>query len=34
VVVIAVLALLVIGAMLKRNQPLPETAPTAALQVN
>ena len=33
VVVIAVLALLTIGAMLNRNRPLPEAAPAATIQV-
>ena len=33
VVVIAVLVLLAIGAMLKRNQPLPEQTPSATIQV-
>jgi hypothetical protein len=33
-VVVAVLALLVVGAMLKRNQPLPEHAPQATVQIN
>ena len=32
--VVAVLTLLIVGAMLKRNQPLPETARTATVQVN
>jgi len=33
VVVIAVLGLLAVGATLKRNQPLPETGPSATIQV-
>ena len=33
VVVTAVLVLLAIGATLKQNQPLPEAAPTATIQV-
>ncbi len=33
VVVTAVLVLLVIGASLKRNQPLPDAGPSATIQV-
>jgi hypothetical protein len=33
VVVVAVVALLAVGAMLRRNQPLPETPQTATVQV-
>jgi hypothetical protein len=33
-VVAAVLALLAVGAMLKRNQPLPQHAPQATVQLN
>jgi hypothetical protein len=34
VVVVAVLALLAIGALMKRNQPLPEHAPQATVRIN